>query len=371
MALKFIRKNRIAFVCVAVFLVLIAAVSAATVSARFAGTGESGVDSAEYEAGYGLYIDNEFVASVRFEEVASQTLDTVLKARTAEFGGKEVIGSSFTNIVSIVYSDYYTGCFVTSQELLALLGLESGDSYTAEVHNYLGDVLTASLNVRVTVRAVNETEIAPSVVYVDNSNLLSTHENIVLSEGQPGVTADTYEYIYVNGECISAKYVSSEVLAESVDRVIERGVLDGETISAASENTSVENSPFIMPYDGGYISSGYGWRSMGWHSGIDIIRGDGISCYGDAFWAARDGVVIFAGESGTYGQVIMLQHEDGSETVYAHCSVLKVEQGDYVEQGQVIGNIGTTGYVTGPHLHFEIRIDGQTVNPLKFVRLYS
>ncbi|MBR4852245.1 MAG: M23 family metallopeptidase, partial [Clostridia bacterium] len=75
--------------------------------------------------------------------------------------------------------------------------------------------------------------------------------------------------------------------------------------------------------------------------------------------------------SGTYGLVIIIKHEDGSETRYAHCSTIKVEVGEVVEQGQIIGNIGDTGFVTGPHLHFEIRFDGQTVNPLEYVRLYK
>lgn len=325
----------------------------------------------QLKEGYGLYVDGEFIAATSVEAVINDTLDYVMTTRMKAFSESTVTSGAFTNVISIVSGEYEQESFVTSAELALLLGVESADTYTAAIRSYDSVVSENNLNLRVTVEESVETVLDSDVVYVDNSNLLSTHDDIVVVEGQDGLSRDVYESVFVNGECISKKFLSSTVIVESVDRVVERGVLDNERVSANASDTSLEDSPFIMPYDGGYISSYYGWRSMGWHSGIDIIGGFGVSCYGDPIWAARDGVVTFADYSGTYGLIVIIDHGDGTETRYAHCSAVKVEVGEYVEQGQIIGNIGDTGYVTGAHLHFEIRIDGNTVNPLKYVRLYN
>ncbi len=321
--------------------------------------------------GYGLYIDGELIAATEVEAVIQDTLDYVLDTRVSSFADSVVTSGAFTNVITVVSGEYEEDAFVTSADLALLLGVESAESFTTAIRSYNSVISKNSLNLRVTVEEEIETVLESDIVYVDNSNLLATHDDIVLVEGQDGMTCDVYESVYVNGECISKKFLSSTVVVESVDRVIERGVLDNERVYANAEGSAVDDSPFIMPYDGAFISSYYGWRSMGWHSGIDIIGGLGVSCYGDPIWASREGVVTFADYSGTYGLVVIIDHGDGSETRYAHCSALKVEVGEYVEQGQVIGNIGDTGYVTGAHLHFEIRIDGNTVNPLKYVRLYK
>ena len=79
------------------------------------------------------------------------------------------------------------------------------------------------------------------------------------------------------------------------------------------------------------------------------------------------GVVTFAGKSGSYGNIVKIDHGEGIETWYAHCSKLYVQNGEKVEAGDVIAAVGSTGNSTGPHLHFEIRINGETINPQKYV----
>lgn len=95
------------------------------------------------------------------------------------------------------------------------------------------------------------------------------------------------------------------------------------------------------------------------HSGIDIGVG-----YGTPIQAAADGVVLFAGWYGGYGNAIILDHGSGLSTLYAHCSAMYVSVNQPIQRGQVIGAVGATGYATGPHLHFEIRVNGVPVNPL-------
>ncbi len=95
------------------------------------------------------------------------------------------------------------------------------------------------------------------------------------------------------------------------------------------------------------------------HSGIDIGAD-----YGTPIQAAADGVVLYASWYGGYGNAIILDHGSGLSTLYAHCSAMYVSVNQHIQRGQVIGAVGATGYATGPHLHFEIRVNGVPVNPL-------
>ena len=125
-----------------------------------------------------------------------------------------------------------------------------------------------------------------------------------------------------------------------------------------------DNSNFFNGYmwpAQGALTSGYGWRWGRMHKGIDIA-----APIGTPIVAAATGEVISAGwNSGGYGNLVKVKHPDGSVTLYAHNNKIFVRQGQKVKQGQQIAEMGSTGYSTGPHLHFEIRTDGTTaVNPI-------
>ena len=116
----------------------------------------------------------------------------------------------------------------------------------------------------------------------------------------------------------------------------------------------------------GSLSSGFGSRSIrigsSNHKGIDIGGSNNQPIY-----AADSGDVIFSGWSDSYGNYIRIQHDDGSETVYAHCSSLRARVGERVVQGQDIARMGSTGIATGVHLHFELIINGTQVDPLPYL----
>src|SRR5690554_7452613 len=95
------------------------------------------------------------------------------------------------------------------------------------------------------------------------------------------------------------------------------------------------------------------------HRGIDITGKTGKTIY-----AAASGTVVASGWRGSYGYMVEIRHNDQVSTLYAHASKLLVKRGDYVEQGQAIALVGSTGYSTGPHLHFEIRVKGKQINPI-------
>ncbi len=121
-----------------------------------------------------------------------------------------------------------------------------------------------------------------------------------------------------------------------------------------------------------YITSKYGYRihpifgTKKFHSGVDIGAGAGTNVL-----AADGGTVTVATYSSSYGNYVMIYHADGSSTLYAHMSSLTVSAGQTVSQGDVIGYVGSTGWSNGPHLHFEVRIDGATTDPLAYFSNYS
>jgi murein DD-endopeptidase MepM/ murein hydrolase activator NlpD len=116
------------------------------------------------------------------------------------------------------------------------------------------------------------------------------------------------------------------------------------------------------------ISSPYGWRKdpftgeQSFHTGLDLKADTGTLVK-----AAMDGTVSVIGNSRVYGQHIILSHDNGYKTLYAHLSAFSVKQGDRVTQGKKIGEVGSTGYSTGPHLHFGVFKNGKWVNPLELL----
>jgi len=118
----------------------------------------------------------------------------------------------------------------------------------------------------------------------------------------------------------------------------------------------------------GRLTSGFGYRIhpifgvRRFHSGIDIA-----APYGTLVKAADGGQIVQAGYFGGYGYSVMVYHGGGFATWYAHLSSINVSVGQFVERGQVIGLVGSTGWSTGPHLHFEVRINGSPQNPMGYL----
>lgn len=132
-------------------------------------------------------------------------------------------------------------------------------------------------------------------------------------------------------------------------------------------NRQAYGNPFDFPWLG-YVSSGYGWRvhpisgEKNLHRGVDIAVAQGTPIK-----AIHDGRVVSAGDAGDYGLCIVIEDEKGYQSRYAHCSSLSVTAGQEVKRGDVIGAVGSTGNSTGPHLHLEIMLNGEYLNPYYFV----
>jgi murein DD-endopeptidase MepM/ murein hydrolase activator NlpD len=137
-------------------------------------------------------------------------------------------------------------------------------------------------------------------------------------------------------------------------------VSSSPTYSQASTDSSPSASGFIWPVSGPVVSP-FGWRWGRMHEGVDIAAG-----YGSPIAAAASGTVIYAGWMGGYGNLIIIDHGGGIATAYAHQSSFAVGGGP-VSQGQTIGYVGCTGHCFGPHLHFEVRVNGSAVDPLGYL----
>jgi murein DD-endopeptidase MepM/ murein hydrolase activator NlpD len=126
---------------------------------------------------------------------------------------------------------------------------------------------------------------------------------------------------------------------------------------------AVEKIPYSMPVNSSYrFTSPFGSRWGRMHAGVDLAAPRGTPIYGTA-----EGVVVAAGRESGYGNVVRIRHEFGFETVYAHLSKIKVREGQQVSRGVQIGDMGSTGRSTGSHLHYEVRVNGQPVNPMTYL----
>jgi len=132
-------------------------------------------------------------------------------------------------------------------------------------------------------------------------------------------------------------------------------------LDTAPETSTVTTARLFWP-SRGLLTSRYGWRHRRHHDGIDVAAPRGSPIY-----AARAGRVIFAGWYYGYGRTVILSHGDGMTTVYGHASSLLVQTGQMVQRGEVIARVGCTGHCTGSHVHFEVRVNGRAVNPLRYL----
>ena len=127
---------------------------------------------------------------------------------------------------------------------------------------------------------------------------------------------------------------------------------------------AVSKLPLAMPVKSAFrFTSNFGQRWGRAHQGIDMAGPVGTSIF-----ATGDGVVTYAGWQRGYGNLIKIQHELGTETRYGHLSKIRVKVGQKVSRNSLIGDMGNTGRSTGPHLHYEVRVDGKAVNPMSFIK---
>lgn len=190
------------------------------------------------------------------------------------------------------------------------------------------------------------------VKYQMYSNIAAARQGLL---GQAQVEEQTY----------SKEVGQLEEISAAIERQMEDLVREEEEKLRVSHHHFSNVGALLWPVKSHYITSPFGWRFHPilhrtlFHTGVDIAADTG-----EPIHVAADGVVIYAGWYGGYGNAVVVDHGGGLSTLYAHCSVIYVKKGESVAQGEVIAGVGMTGYATGPHLHFEVRVDGKPINPM-------
>ena len=184
---------------------------------------------------------------------------------------------------------------------------------------------------------------------------------VVRQQGSDGEMTATIQVDYINGNEAARTVLKEEVTKEPVSKIVVTGT--------KQRPSNVSAAGYMQPVSNGHITSGFGRRTSptagasSYHYGIDI---GGVG-YGATIVASRAGTVTYAGWSGGYGYMVEIDHGGGVRTRYGHCSKILVSTGQTVNMGTPIALVGSTGVSTGPHLHFEVRINGTAVNPRGYV----
>ncbi|OPX83246.1 MAG: Murein DD-endopeptidase MepM [Pelotomaculum sp. PtaB.Bin013] len=223
----------------------------------------------------------------------------------------------------------------------------------------IGQVLKLSkevplLTVVATRQETVEEEIPYQVEEEMDDSLLSGEKKVVKS-GVPGQRIATYLITRENGLETDRKICQQNIISQPSNEIVVRG---SQTLLASRGGSARVSWPC-----GGGIVSPFGMRGGAMHEGIDIGAD-----YGDSVAAAAGGTVISAGWDGGYGKAVVVSHGGGVATRYAHLSTISVAVGQSVDRGELIGLVGSTGNSTGPHLHFEVIVDGQQRNPVNFLQ---
>ena len=308
----------------------------------------------EYTMACGVYIDGEFLCAVQNESDARAVFDSILST----YEKKAHSGTSVAFVEEIQYTH----------------GLYPENSSAVIDSKELKDLAESKVRVKV-MKTRQRKESVPFETVKRKSAYLYKGTTKTSQKGQKGERLITELLTYIDGKLSYTSVVSSAITKAPVDEVILVGTKQGNIYSWYSGGTYYQGS-FIWPTRGANsISSYYGYRNpsisgWGFHGGIDIVTGYGNSS-GVPVVAAASGTVVTAirGYSG-YGHTVVIDHGGGLRTRYAHMQPgsLTVYVGQKVSMGQQIGRIGSTGNSTGPHLHFEVLLNGVKQNPLNYVR---
>ena len=289
----------------------------------------------EIDMMYVLEIDGQFAACAWSEEEITASVEAV-KERYAVADGSTV---SFENDVTVTYTYAPIAKAMESGEITELLDPKNG-----------GD---AALYVRTIVHETYAEPVPFKTEYVDDDEVYEGSTELKTA-GVDGSADITEKVEYVNGSLISRVEVSNIVTLQPVTEVI--------SVGTKFRPAWVSYGEYIWPAEG-IVSSEFGPRTVFYgnsvHDGIDIA-----AMRNTPIVAADGGEVIYSDEYYGYGLMIEIQHDNGEITRYAHCNELVVEVGQKVARGELIAYMGSTGVSSGDHVHFEIKLDGEHIDPL-------
>lgn len=349
----------------------------------------------EVDFGYGLYINDIFYGAVSDNTEIKKVLNGMLEKYQEQYPSAEV---SFVD--DIRYLDtmglYLADSFKRSSDLVRILTsktasesyytIEDGDSHLLicdkldmsmaemEILNpgfeqmelYGGEKLVKRMeipfiSVAVTLKENYNVDVDYTSNYHNDSSLYIGTSRVT-KEGTKGVNNVTANVKYVNGMELSRVVINSRVVTAPIPEEIAIGTKPPPEGEYSSETAGY--GKFIWPVNGGYVSELTEWDGgYSGHRGVDIA-----APYGTSIYAGASGTVTFTSNwYYGYGMCVIIQHDNGLSTLYAHCSSIFVQTGQQVTQGECIAAVGATGKATGNHLHFEVRNGYEKYNPVDYI----
>lgn len=334
---------------------------------------------------FSIVVAGKSIGIVRQEE----SLDAVLDQISSQFITDNTVSVGF--VENIVVSTVYSGSTLSDDELYEALtantsgettyAVASGDTFNGIAYRndmsaadlralnpdfdpdrlFIGDILNVkkiipTLSV-LTVDQETYLETIPCPVVDVPDNTVYIGSTKIQSYGTEGEAEIVANVTYENGFESERDVVTSTTLREPTETI--RGVGTLERPATASYGS------FVWPLRGtitSYFGGRYLYGSYDYHTGLDIA-----APYGTNIVAADGGTVTFSGWSGGYGNLVVITHDNGTQTYYGHNSSNVVSVGQKVYRGQHIANVGSTGNSTGNHVHFEVRVGGKSVNPLGYL----
>lgn len=348
----------------------------------------------ELTTAYGIYVDGEFVGAVRNREEVQDALADRLLHYEVEGIVRDV---SYVKKVEYTEGIYLTDSIMTERSAISMLTSsrkkrgayvsQEGDSAAKICQMYnmtLEEFSAMNPEIKEKIRTgklvnVYETESFLPIQYIRERDTLSfiDYETIevetsslnlgvrsTLVKGERGEKLNKIEVTYVDGIESSRRVLSSRTVKQPVVEEIGIGTytaMPDDPATVFFGAPLIGDGSFGWPLNGGWVSDTF--ISNRNHQGLDLAAPEGTEIY-----AARSGMVVSAGwNDGGYGNVVMIDHMDGYQTVYAHMSLAIAMEGQYVEKGQLIGLVGNTGYSFGAHCHFEVRYNGVNQDPANYL----
>ena len=337
----------------------------------------------------GIYVDGKKIGAVQDRKTAEKALKDVADKYTKEGDNIEVESVRFLEKVDIKTANTDLEDLHSEEEMVDLL-CTSGEKET--VHKVVAGDTLHSIAKKYDVwedqlladnKGINskKLELGSNIIVKQQAPVLTyevvekiTYDKVIEHKVEEQKSADIYEGMTETQQ--SGSDGLSEITArvtlqngkkveeeDLVTTVKEEPVTEVVLVGTKERPPTVGSGKYIWPLKDSFTqTSGFGSRWGRQHKGIDLAVSVGTTVY-----AADGGTVVEAQYSGSYGNVVMIDHQNGQETRYAHNSKLLVKKGDKVYQGQPIAKSGNTGRSTGPHVHFEIRFNGEPRNPLNYL----
>ncbi|MDV3427977.1 MAG: peptidoglycan DD-metalloendopeptidase family protein [Bacillota bacterium] len=286
-----------------------------------------------------LVIDGKEIAIVENEKEGNKIIQGVSEYYTEKSGLKDI--KEIKVLSQITYNKIMHPLSEIREDNLVIKDIIKG--------NNNNDIIKISFRGTKT----NTVKISPSTRTIwTNDYVIGTV--VTKQNGKAGLN-EVDKLINMENEAVKSSNTSeTRVINKSIDKIVAVG----------TKNPILAGIAFLTKPSRGGISSYFGYRWGKLHKGLDIGASIGTPIY-----AAADGTVESASwDSGGYGNLVKLSHGSGIETLYGHTSRMVVKAGQKIKRGQLIAYVGSTGHSTGPHVHFEVRLNGTAVNPLKYLK---